>query len=195
MQAGRDLWLDEEMQQAALDLHRRVDGRRGPAVHPLHLGQHRQAQGRAAHDGRLPGVRGHHAQAGLRLPPGRHLLLRRRRRLDHRPQLHRLRPARERRHHGDVRVDADSIPTPAATGGWSTTSASTSSTPRRPRCARSRRPATSWVQALQPPVAARARHASASRSTPRSGAGTTTWWATGAARSSTPGGRPRPAAS
>ena len=36
---------------------------------------------------------------------------------------------------------------------------------------------------------------SASRSTPRSGAGTTTWSATGAARSSTPGGRPRPAAS
>ena len=39
------------------------------------------------------------------------------------------------------------------------------------------------------------RHASASRSTPRSGAGTTTSSATGAARSSTPGGRPRPAAS
>ena len=58
MQAGRDHWLDEEMQQAALDLHRRVDGRRGPAVHPLHLGQHREAQGPAAHDRRLPRLRG-----------------------------------------------------------------------------------------------------------------------------------------
>jgi acyl-CoA synthetase (AMP-forming)/AMP-acid ligase II len=35
----------------------------------------------------------------------------------------------------------------------------------------------------------------ASRSTPRPGSGTTTWSATAAARSSTPGGRPRPAAS
>ena len=35
---------------------------------------------------------------------GRHLLLRRRRRLGHRPQLHRLRPARQRRDDGDVRV-------------------------------------------------------------------------------------------
>ena len=36
---------------------------------------------------------------------------------------------------------------------------------------------------------------SASRSTPRPGSGTTAWSATTAARSSTPGGRPRPAAS
>ena len=40
------------------------------------------------------------------LHDGRRLLLRRRRRLGHRPQLHRLRAARQRRHHGDVRVDA-----------------------------------------------------------------------------------------
>ena len=36
---------------------------------------------------------------------------------------------------------------------------------------------------------------SASRSTPRPGCGTTAWWASTAARSSIPGGRPRPAAS
>ena len=90
----------------------RVDGRRGSALHPLHLGQHRQAEGRAAHDRRLPGLRRDHAQAGVRLPPGRHLLLRRRRRLGHRPQLHRLRAARQRRDDGDVRVDADLSPTP-----------------------------------------------------------------------------------
>ena len=52
-----------------------------------------------------------------------------------------------------------------------------------------------WVKRYTRTVAARARHASASRSTPRSGAGTTTSSATSAARSSTPGGRPRPAAS
>ena len=37
--------------------------------------------------------------------PGRHLLLRRRHRLGHRPQLHPLRAARQRRDDGDVRVD------------------------------------------------------------------------------------------
>ena len=102
---GRDLWLDEETARAALDLPGRVDGRRGPALHPLHLGLDREAQGRAAHDRRLPRLRRAHPRAGLRLPPRRRLLLRRRRRLGHRPQLHRLRPARQRRDHGDVRVD------------------------------------------------------------------------------------------
>ena len=33
-----------------------ADGGRGPAVHPVHLGQHRQAEGRAAHHRRLHGV-------------------------------------------------------------------------------------------------------------------------------------------
>ena len=50
-------------------------------------------------------------------------------------------------------------------------------------------------EALQARLAARSSAPWASRSTPRSGAGTTTWWARGAARWSTPGGRPRPAAS
>ena len=35
----------------------RADGRRGSAVHPLHLGLDRQAQGRRAHHGRLPALR------------------------------------------------------------------------------------------------------------------------------------------
>ena len=39
------------------------DGRRGPALHPLHLRLDRQAEGRAAHDRRLPGLRGAHAPA------------------------------------------------------------------------------------------------------------------------------------
>ena len=44
-------------------------------------------------------------------------------------------------------------------------------------------------------VAAPARHRSASRSIRKPGSGITAWSATAAARSSTPGGRPRPAAS
>ncbi len=90
--------------QAAFDLHQRMDGGGGPAVRPLHLRQHRQAEGPDAHDRRLPRVRCVHASSGLRLPPGRGLLLRGRRRLDHRPQLHRLRSARERRDHRALRV-------------------------------------------------------------------------------------------
>ena len=46
-------------------------------------------------------------QLRLRLPRRRHLLVHRRRRLGHRPQLHRLRPARQRRDHADVRGRAD----------------------------------------------------------------------------------------
>jgi hypothetical protein len=78
--------------------------RRAPAVHPLHVGHHREAQGRAAHDGRLHGGR-------LRSPPstssickrrGR-VLVHRRRGLGDGPQLRGVRPALQRRHGDDVR--------------------------------------------------------------------------------------------
>ena len=46
-------------------------------------------------------------QIRLRLPRRRRLLVHRRRRLGDRPQLHRLRPARQRRHHADVRGRAE----------------------------------------------------------------------------------------
>ena len=48
--------------------------------------------------------------------PGRGLLVHRRRRLGHRPQLHRLRPARERGDHPDVRGRAQLSRRPAASG-------------------------------------------------------------------------------
>ena len=57
MDAGRDVWWHEIAAKVASRLPARADGRRGPAVHPLHLRLDRQAQGRAAHDRRLPGVR------------------------------------------------------------------------------------------------------------------------------------------
>ena len=75
----------------------RADERGGPAVHPLHLGLDRQAEGRAAHHRRLSGLHLDDAPIRVRLSRRRHLLVHRRRRLGHRPQLHRLRPARQRR--------------------------------------------------------------------------------------------------
>ena len=49
----------------------RADGQRGPALHPLHVGHHREAQGHHAHDRRLPHAVRVHAQVRLR-PPARH---------------------------------------------------------------------------------------------------------------------------
>ncbi len=80
-----------------------ADGRRGPALHPLHLGLDRQAEGDPAHHRRLPDRRHGHPQARLRPEGRRRLLVRRRHRLGHRALLHRLRPARQRRDVGDVR--------------------------------------------------------------------------------------------
>ena len=79
-------------------------GRGAPALRPLHLGLHREAEGRPAHHRRLPGRR--HLHAPLRLRPEarvRCLLVRGRRRLGHRAFLHRLRPALQRRHQHHVR--------------------------------------------------------------------------------------------
>jgi hypothetical protein len=95
----------------------RAHERRGSAVHPLHVGLDRQAQGRAAHDRRLPRVRGDDAPVRVRLSRRRHLLVHRRRRLGDRPQLHRVRPARQRRDHLDVRRRAELSVGVAVLGG------------------------------------------------------------------------------
>ena len=92
------------------------DGGRGPAVHPLHLGLDRQAEGRAPHHGRLSGLRLDDPPIRLRLPRRRRLLVHRGRRLGDRAQLHRLRPALERRDHADVRGRARPGPTPGGSG-------------------------------------------------------------------------------
>ena len=76
---------------------------RGSAVHPVHLRLHRQTQGRGAHHRRLPAAERPDPQVRVRLSGRRHLLVHRRRGLGHRPQLHRLRAAGQRRHHPDVR--------------------------------------------------------------------------------------------
>ena len=83
------------------------DERRGPALHPLHLGLDRQAQGRAAHHRRLSRLHRDDASIRLRLSRRRHLLVHGRCRLGHRAQLHRLRAARQRRDDADVRGRAE----------------------------------------------------------------------------------------
>ena len=85
----------------------RRDERGGPAVHSLHIGLDRKTEGRAAHHRRLSGLRLDDAPVRVRLSRRRHLLVHRRRGLGHRPQLHRLRTARERRDHADVRGRAE----------------------------------------------------------------------------------------
>ena len=70
-------------------------------------------------------------------PDDRRLLVRRRHRLGHRPQLHRLRAARQRRHVGDLRGHARHARQGPAVGRSSSSTGSRSSTPRPPRSARS----------------------------------------------------------
>ena len=100
-------WFEEAVGEPAEGMRAGSHGRGGSAVHPLHLGLHRQAQGRAAHERRLSRLRVDDARAGVRRARGRHLLVHGRRRLGHRSQLRRVRPARERRDHGDVRRRAE----------------------------------------------------------------------------------------
>ena len=91
------------MQDAPLTLRARADGRRGHALHPLHVRHDREAEGHRAHDRRLPRRHLRDDEAGLRSQRRRRLLVHGRHRLGDRPQLRRLRPARERRDGADVR--------------------------------------------------------------------------------------------
>ena len=168
----------------------RADGQRGPALPHVHERNDREAEGDRAHDGRLPRRRLDDAPLHLRPQAGRGcLLVRRRHRLDHRAQLHRVRAALQRGHLGHVRGDArlpdkdrwwdvverykrehplyraDGDPIPHEVGP------STRSSTTCRRCACSGR--------------------SASRSTRRPGSGTGSTSAAIARRSWTRGGRPR----
>ena len=89
------------------DVPARADGRRGPALPHVHVRHDREAEGDRAHDRRLPRRRRLDARADLRPEAGGgRLLVRGRHRLDHRPQLHRLRAALQRRHLGPLRGHA-----------------------------------------------------------------------------------------
>lgn len=79
------------------------DGQRSAAVHSLHFGLHRSAQGNRAYHCRLPSVRCAYPRDGFRLPARRDLLVHGRCGLDHRTQLYGLWPAGQRLHQRDVR--------------------------------------------------------------------------------------------
>ena len=114
----------------------RADGRRGPALPALHERHHGEAEGDRAHDGRLPGRRRDDAPLRLRHQARLRVLVRRRRRLGDRAQLHRLRPALQRDDRRHVRGHARLPRTRIAGGTSSSATRSTSSTPRRRRSAR-----------------------------------------------------------
>ena len=80
---------------------------RGPAVPDVHQRHHRPPQGLPALHRRLPVLRGRHVQVLPGHPPGRHVLVHGRHRLDHRPLLHRLRPALAWHHQRDLRGHAE----------------------------------------------------------------------------------------
>ena len=107
---SRDVWWHEltERQERRPGLRSlRADGRRGSALPALHVGDDREAQGNRAHDRRLPGRRRDDAPLHLRHQARLGLLVRGRRRLGDRPQLHRLRPAGERDDRRHVRGRAE----------------------------------------------------------------------------------------
>ena len=103
MKAGRDVWWHERMAEAGDVCPAEQLDAEHPLLIPLHLRYHREAEGRGSHHRRLHGAHVRHQQVGFR-PQGRgHLLLYRRHRLGHRPQLFGVRNPRQRRDVGDVR--------------------------------------------------------------------------------------------
>ena len=108
---GEDGWDDDGRRVVARRRRHRVDRahargvrRRAPALRHVHVRVHRQAEGHPAHHRRLPHGCVVHPSRGVR-PQARHrrLLVHRRHRLGHRPQLHRLRAAGQRRDPGALR--------------------------------------------------------------------------------------------
>ena len=88
----------------------RAGGGDRPALHPLHLGHHRAAQGHRARPWRPCGGAQLEHEEHLRRRAGRGVLGRLRRRLGGRPQLHLLRAAPARQHHDRLRGQAGRHP-------------------------------------------------------------------------------------
>ena len=106
--AGGSRHLDARAgREAGRHLRAGMGRRRASAVHPVHVGLDRQAEGRAALDRRLPAVGDAHDEVGVRHQAGGRVLVHGRHRLGHRPHLHRVRSARDRHHRGRVRGRAD----------------------------------------------------------------------------------------
>ena len=100
---GRDHWYHRADAGRAARVRARADGRGGHALHPLHVGDDRETERHRPHDRRLSRRHVRDDEAGVRSAGRGRLLVHGRHRLGHRPQLRRLRPARQRRDGGDVR--------------------------------------------------------------------------------------------
>ncbi len=173
----------------------RADGRRGPPLHPLHLGLDREAEGDPPHHRRLPDPGVRDPQARLRPQGGGgRLLVRGRRRLGDRPQLHRLRAARQRGDQRDVRGSSQLSGRGPLVGDHRALRRDDllHGADRDPRLHEVGGRASAEARPLEPAAAGDGRRADQPEG---AGSGTRRRSAAGGARSSTPGGRPRPARS
>ena len=195
MKDGRDHFYGDAAGGRGRRVPGRADGLRGPALHPLHERLDGQAQGHPAHHRRLSDRRRLHAQGGVRPQGGGgHLLVRRRRRLGHRALLHRLRAAGQRRDLGHVRGRAR-LPRQGHLVGARRALQGDDHVLRADRDPRVHEVGRRAPRGARPVARCACSGRSASRSTRRPGCGTGRWSAAAAARSSTPGGRPRRARS
>src|SRR5215467_1538203 len=80
-----------------------LDARRGSTVPHVHQRDHRPSERLPAQHRRLPRVRGRHVKVLPGHPPRRRVLVHGGHRVDHRPLIHRVWPARARHHNGDLR--------------------------------------------------------------------------------------------
>ena len=118
----------------------RLGARHRPALHPLHVGHHRPAQGRDPRQRRAHGGAQVDHEEPLRRGPRRDLLGRFRRRLGGWSLLHLLRAAAARLHdRSSSRASRSARPTPAPSGASSPSTASPPCSPRPPPSAPSRR--------------------------------------------------------
>ena len=194
MVAGRDHWWHDLVDRQSEDCPP-VAGRLGAHALPaLHVGHDRQAQGHPPHDRRLPRRDVVQPRGDLRHQARRRVLVRRRHRLGDRPQLHRVRPAGERHDRGHVRGRAGHAglgPLVADHRGLQGLDPVLRAD-RHPRVHEAGRGAAGGSTTCRR-CASSGR--SASRSTRKPGCGTASTSAATRRRSSTRGGRPRPARS
>ena len=193
---GRDLDYAEhvgEARAAGRDDRMRAGRRDRPALHHLHLGHDRPAQGHRARQWRPHGRAQMDDVERVRRQARRDVLGGLRRRLGGRPFLHRLRAAAARRDQRSCsRASRSARPTPAPTGASSPSMAWWRCSPRRPLSAPSRRRTRDGehrrpLRHLALPHAVPGRRARRPRY--RSNGPSSSW----GCRSSTIGGRPRPA--
>ena len=145
MQEGRDVWWHDALRRSST--RQLVEPEQLDSEHPLYILYTSGTTGKPK--GQLHTTGGYligttpHPPVDLRPQGGRRLLVYRRHRLGHRPQLHRLRAAGQRRHRRHVRRLARLPRQRPLLGARSRSTASPSSIRRRPRSARSCAGATS----------------------------------------------------